>query len=80
MIKKCIKFCRFSHYEIGGLIKMTENFELLKHIYKDAEMSCYTLHQLLEDLKEKDNKIKNRIEEILKKYEYFMDFSKEKLE
>jgi len=59
---------------------MTENFELLKHIYKDAEMSCYTLHQLLEDLKEKDNKIKNRIEEILKKYEYFMDFSKEKLE
>ena len=48
---------------------MTENSELVLHIYKDAEMSAYTLTRLLRDLKDKDNKIKKTLEDILKEYE-----------
>lgn len=48
---------------------MTENSELVLHIYKDAEMSSYTLTRLLRDLKDKDNKIKKTLEDILKEYE-----------
>ena len=44
---------------------MKENYELMEHIYKDAEMAVYTLTTLTNDLKDKDNKIKN----ILKEYE-----------
>ena len=36
---------------------MKENHELVLHIYQDAEMASYTIHKLLVDLKEKDNKI-----------------------
>ena len=48
---------------------MDENFELYKHILKDTDMSVYSLTKLLEDLKEKDNKIKKTVEDILKGYE-----------
>ena len=48
---------------------MNENKELALHIYQDAEMASYTLTKLLSDLKERDNKIKKYIEEILKEYE-----------
>lgn len=48
---------------------MKENNELVLHIYKDAEMASYTLNKLLEDLKEKDNKIKKTLEDVLKEYE-----------
>ena len=47
---------------------MKENFELYEHIYKDAEMACFTLQKLLKDLKSKDNKIKKLVEDILKEY------------
>ena len=47
---------------------MNEKFELYKHIYKDTEMGCFTLEKLREDLKEKDNKIKSLIDEILADY------------
>lgn len=57
-----------------------EEFELLKHIYKDSEMAVFTLEELLDDLKEKDNKIKKRVEDILHKYEYFKEESSERLE
>lgn len=57
-----------------------ENFELLKHIYKDSEMAVFTLEELLQDLKTKDNKIKRRVEDILKRYEYFKEESKMRLE
>lgn len=56
---------------------MNENIELYKHIYQDSEMAKYTLSKLLEELKEKDNKIKKDIEEILKMYEsYYSDTRK----
>ena len=47
---------------------MKENYELMECIYKDAEMSVYTLSCLTEDLKNKDNKIKKLLEDILKEY------------
>ena len=57
-----------------------EECELLQHIYKDASMACFTLTKLLEDLKEKDNKLKGPIENILKEYEEFANTSKDLLE
>lgn len=59
---------------------MKENFELLEHIYKDSEMASYTLTKTLEDLKEKDNKIKRLLEDILKEYESWREKSKNILE
>lgn len=50
-------------------VKMKEKNELILHIYEDAQMACFTLESLLRDLKEKDNKIKNITENILKEYE-----------
>ncbi len=50
---------------------MNENLELVQKLYKDAEMGVYTCERLLEDLKEKDNKIKQAIEDILKQYHEF---------
>ncbi len=48
-----------------------EEKELVEHIYKDASMGSYTCMQLLTDLKNKDNKIKNDLENILKEYQDF---------
>ena len=53
-----------------------EEEELLKHIYQDAAMGKYTLEVLTKDLKEKDNKLKGAIEDILKEYESFFKTSK----
>ena len=50
---------------------MKENYELMEHIYKDAEMASYTLTKLIRDLKDKDNKIKKTLEDILKEYEFW---------
>jgi hypothetical protein len=59
---------------------MDENFELYKHILKDTDMSVYSLTKLLEDLKDKDNKIKKTVEEILKGYERYLEKCKNYLE
>lgn len=57
---------------------MNENNELLEYMYQDAEMSTYTLTELLEELKGRDNKIVKDIEKILKEYEgYLKDFQKQ---
>ena len=45
---------------------MEEKNELILHIYQDAEMACYTINKLMDDLKEKDNKIKKLVENIYK--------------
>ena len=55
---------------------MKENFELYKHILKDSDMSVYSLTKLLDYLKEKDNKIKTTIEDILKGYERYLKETK----
>lgn len=58
---------------------MDENLELLEYIYKDSDMSVITLEKLLQELNEKDNKIKKKTEEILKSYEDFLSRSKKLL-
>ena len=58
---------------------MTENSELILHIFKDAEMSAYTITRLIKDLKDKDNKIKKTLEDILKEYEEWKSTSKKYL-
>lgn len=58
---------------------MNENCELVLHIYKDAEMSAYSLTRLLRDLKDKDNKIKKTLEDILKEYEEWKNNTKKYL-
>ena len=45
---------------------MKESNELILHIYQDAEMSAYTITKLLEGLKDRDNKIKKTLEDVLK--------------
>lgn len=52
---------------------MKEHYELYEHVFQDAEMACFTITKLLEDLKEKDNKIKGLLEEILKEYESYKE-------
>ena len=59
---------------------MKEEFELVEHIHKDASMAVYTLEKLLNNLQERDNKIKGFVEEILQKYEEYVKVSKEELE
>ena len=58
---------------------MKKNSELVLHIYKDAEMASYTLTKLLRDLKDKDNKIKKTLEDILKEYEEWKSNTKKYL-
>lgn len=58
---------------------MKENHELVLHIYQDAEMASYTLTKLLEDLKDRDNKIKKTLEDILKEYEQWKSDTKKYL-
>lgn len=48
---------------------MKENNELILHIYQDSEMACYTIEKLINDIKEKDNKIKKCVEDILHDYQ-----------
>lgn len=50
---------------------MEEKFEILEKIHHDSAMAAYSIEKLIEKLKEKDNKIKAYIEEILKEYQQF---------
>ena len=50
---------------------MDENLEMLEYIYKTANMGHSSSEDLLNALKEKDNKIKKLLEEINKEYEKF---------
>lgn len=52
---------------------MEEKFELLEQVYHDASMGSYTIERLLEQLKEKDNKIKGYLEEVLKEYQKYQE-------
>lgn len=56
---------------------MDETNELLVCIYQDCEMAVFNLENLLNELLNKDNKIKSDIEFILKEYEkYFKETKK----
>ena len=56
-----------------------EELTLYKYIYKDCEMSIFSLDTLLDDLQNKDNKIKGVIEEIREGYGRYFDEVKEAL-
>lgn len=51
---------------------MSVNNELLEYLYQTAEMGRYTMEVLVKDLHDKDNKIKDLAEDILKGYEKYM--------
>ena len=59
---------------------MNEQMELVKHIYKDSEMASYTIETLLQDLENKDNKIKKFTQELLNCYQKFLSKSKDFLD
>lgn len=58
---------------------MNENMEVLQLVYQNADMGVKSLTDLLKDIKEKDNKIKNLVSEEIKGYEKFVKESKELL-
>ena len=59
---------------------MDENIEIMKHISKISDMGLSSTKSLLDNLKNKDNKIKELLEDQLQSYEYFYKVSKEYLE
>lgn len=58
---------------------MNETNELLEEIYKTAAMGRFSIMKLIEALKEKDNKIKGYLEELLEDYRDYEEQSKELL-
>ena len=53
------------------------NVELLEHLYKDSSMGTQTLTDLLNVLNDKDNKIKDVIESVIKGYEKHLKIVKD---
>ena len=58
---------------------MDETNELLQCMYQDCYMATKNLESLLEEIKNKDNKIKKEVEDILKKYEIYLKDTKKHL-
>ena len=58
---------------------MNENLELLECIYQNADMEVKSLTNLLNNLKEKNNKIKTLVSEEIKEFEKFVKTSKKLL-
>ena len=58
---------------------MDENIELMKHVCKVSDMGVSSTKSLIVDLKNKDNKIKELLEDELKTYEYYYKISEEYL-
>ena len=50
---------------------MNENIELLEYLYQNSEMGASTLTKMLDELKDKENKIKLWASEAIKEYEKF---------
>ena len=62
---------------IRMVIKMNENLELLEYLYKNSEMGVSTLTKMLDELQDKENKIKLWASEAIKEYEKFYKKSSE---
>lgn len=58
---------------------MDENIELMKHVCKTSDMGVSSTKSLIIDLKNKDNKIKELLEDELQTYEYYFEVSKDYL-
>ncbi len=59
---------------------MNERIEIYKHIYQDSEMSLSSLENLKNDLKDKDNKIKDILDDIISGFIEYKKTSKKFLE
>lgn len=59
---------------------MEEKYKLLEQVHHDSSMAVFTIEKLLKELKDKDNKIKNYLNEILDEYKDFESESKNLLE
>ena len=59
---------------------MNHNSEILAQVYKDADMGASACNSLLNFIKDKNNKIKDTVEDILKEYESFKHKSVKLLE
>ena len=55
---------------------MNENIEMLEYIVKDCDMAIKSLTTLIRTINNKDNKIKNVVEGIIKGYENILKDSK----
>lgn len=58
---------------------MNANNELLEHIYKDAIMGINSMTDLSNVIRNKDNKIKDDVENILKGYEKFVNLAEKEM-
>ena len=54
---------------------MNENMELIMHVYKSSEMGVYSTTSLINNLKNRENKIKHVLEMELKEYEKYLKIS-----
>ena len=59
---------------------MEEKFELLEQVHHDSAMAIHSIEKLREELKDKDNKIKAYMEDILKEYQEFEEETRNILE
>ncbi len=64
-----IIFLLFEHNKNGDY--MNSEYEILDYIYKNASMGYESTMTLLKSLKNKDNKIKNDVQDIINSYEQF---------
>ncbi len=51
---------------------MNANYEILNHIYKDSSMAVYSTKELLDEIRDKENKIKMTLSEIIDGYEKYV--------
>lgn len=54
---------------------MLNEYEIINYVYKNAEMGMKSTLTLLDSLKDKDNKIKDVVSDILESYEQFCNAS-----
>ena len=58
---------------------MNERIEIYKHIYQDSEMSISSMEALKKELKDKDNKIKDILEDTIKEFTDYKKYSEKVL-
>ncbi len=58
---------------------MNEKIEIYKHIYKDSNMTVSSLKTLKKELKNRDNKLKDYLDDLIDQFIYFESNSKKVL-
>ena len=55
---------------------MNEKIEIYKHIYEDSNMSISSIKKLKDELKNKDNKIKGVLDDLIDEFKEYEEYSK----